>query len=165
MSIPAFYAPLSIVLGKEVSGRVARLTLERCEIDLESFMASQRPALKSIESAATPAAKQKLQAELDKWQSRQLELERWLAKANTWQKFVDFWAVDWDCGSRVGPAEQPIFETTWQSFRVRRSKGEVEPLVLTAEYKYEQPGHYRVAARVTDVFGNDGIATIEVEIP
>ena len=36
--------------------------------------------------------------------------------------------------------------------------------MLTAEYKYEQPGHYQIAARVTDVFGNDGIATVTVEV-
>jgi hypothetical protein len=164
MAIPAFYAPLSIILGHAVSGRLARLTLERCEIDMESFIASQRPVIKPLGSATTPAAKKKIQGEIDKWENRHRELETWLAKANTWQKFIDFWAVDWDYGSRVGPDDKPIFETDWQSFRVRKSKTETDPLVLTAEYKYEQPGHYRVAARVTDVFGNDGIAAVTVEV-
>ncbi len=45
-----------------------------------------------------------------------------------------------------------------------KSKGEVEPLVFTTEFKYAEPGRYRVAARVTDVFGNDGIAAVEVEV-
>ena len=39
-----------------------------------------------------------------------------------------------------------------------------EPLVLTAQFKYEESGKYLVAARVTDVFGNDGIATVEVQV-
>jgi adenine-specific DNA-methyltransferase len=164
MAIPAFYAPLSIILGQTVSGRLAKLTLERCEIDIESFIASQRPVIKPLASATTPAAKKKIQGEIDKWEARQSELERWLAKANTWEKFIDFWAVDWDYGSRVGPDDKPIFETDWQSFRVRKSKNEIEPLVLMAEYRYEQPGYYRVAARVTDVFGNDGIATVTMEV-
>ncbi len=47
---------------------------------------------------------------------------------------------------------------------MRRSKKDVDPLVFTAEYKYQQPGRYRVAARVTDVFGNDGIATATIEV-
>jgi len=163
MAIPAFYAPLSIVLGSRVSGRMAKATLERCEVDIESFIASQRPLLKSV-TPTTAAAKKKAQTETDKWEMRRKELEKWLAKANSWQKFVDFWAVDWDYRSRVDVDDRPIFETDWQSFRTRKAKGEVEPLVFTAEYKYEQPGHYQIAARVTDVFGNDGIATVTVEV-
>jgi adenine-specific DNA-methyltransferase len=164
MAIPAFYAPLSISLGHRVAGRVAKLVLKRCEIDIESFIASQRPVLRSVSAATTTAAKKRLQGEIAKWQTRQRELEKWLAKANSWQKFIDFWAVDWKYGSRVGPDDNPIFEADWQSFRVRKSKSEVEPLVLAAEYKYENPGPHCVAARVTDVFGNDGIATVTMEV-
>ena len=164
MAIPAFYAPLSIVLGHEVRGRMVDVTLDCCEIDIESFLASQRPMLKPLTSATTATAQKKLKAEHDKWEARRIELEKWLAKATTWQKFIDFWAVDWDHGHRVGEDGKAIFETDWQSFRIRKSKSDVEPLVLTAEQKYAQPGHYRVAARVTDVFGNDGIATVVVEV-
>lgn len=163
MAIPAFYAPLSIVLSGKVSGRMAKVTLDRCEIDIESFLASQRPALKPLTSALTPVSKKKAKAEHEKWDERQKVLEKWLAKATTWQKFIDFWAIDWDYGRKVGPDDKPIFETDWQSFRTRRGK-EIEPLTFTADYKYEQPGHYRVAARVTDVFGNDGIATVTLEV-
>ncbi|WP_437730161.1 site-specific DNA-methyltransferase [Sorangium sp. So ce1335] len=164
MAIPAFYAPLSIVLSHEVSGRTARVTLERCEIDIDSFIASQRPILKPVTDGMTPAARKKAKAEQDKWTAREAELQKWLAKATSWQKFVDFWAVDSDYGHRVDADGKPIFENEWQSFRVRRSKGEAEPLVFTAELTYRQPGRYRVAARVTDVFGNDGIAAIDVEV-
>jgi DNA modification methylase len=164
MAISAFYAPLSIVLSCRVSGRMAKVSLERCEVDIESFIASQRPMLPTIKPKMTAAAKKKAETEIDKWETRKKELEKWLAKANSWHKFVDFWAVDWDYRSRVDADDRPIFETDWQSFRVRKSKGEVEPLVLTAEYKYEQPGHYQIAARVTDVFGNDGIATVTAEV-
>lgn len=163
MAIPAFYAPLSIVLQANATGRTVELRLVRCEVDIESFVASQRPMLKLVSDAMAPATRKKAQAELDKWEDRQKELNKWLAKATTWQKFVDYWAVDWDYGSRVAPDGKPIFETDWQSFRVRRGKGEAE-LTFTAEFKYDQPGQYRVAARVTDVFGNDGIATTTVEV-
>jgi len=37
-------------------------------------------------------------------------------------------------------------------------------LTFAAESSYPAPGCYRIAARVTDVFGNDGIATVEVEV-
>ena len=56
MAIPAFYSPLSIVLAHQVKGRIASITLDRCEIDIESFLASQRPLLKPITSATTPTA-------------------------------------------------------------------------------------------------------------
>lgn len=163
MAIPAFYAPLSIVLSAKATGHTVQVRLDRCEVDIESFVASQRPMLKLVSEAMAPATRKKAQAEIDKWSARQNELNKWLAKATTWQKFVDYWAVDWDYGSRVAPDDKPIFETDWQSFRVRRGKDETD-LTFTSEFKYDEPGKYRVAARVTDVFGNDGIATITVEV-
>jgi hypothetical protein len=164
MAIPAFYAPLSIVLSARASGRTVKLSLDRCEVDIESFIASQRPLLKIPTDKMAAAARKKAEAAQAKWDARQQELERWLAKATSWQCFVDYWAVDWDYGRRVTPEGKPIFETDWQSFRVRRGKDDLEPLVLAAELEYPSPGHYRVAARVTDVFGNDGIATVNVEV-
>ena len=164
MAIPAFYAPLSILLSARISANTVHLTLDRCEIDIESFIASQRPILKTVTTGMSAAALKKARAEQEKWSARQAELTRWLEKATTWQKFVDFWAVDWDYGHRVGADGKPIFETDWQSFRLRKPKGEIEALVFKAELTYREPGRYRVAARVTDVFGNDGIATVEVEV-
>ena len=95
---------------------------------------------------------------------RRAVLTDWLSQATTWQQFVDFWAVDWDYADNLGPDGKPIFDTDWQSFRIRRGKGRVEPLVLTAECRYDQPGRYQIAARVTDVFGNDGISVVDVEV-
>jgi adenine-specific DNA-methyltransferase len=164
MAIPAFYAPLSIVIVPQTTGRLARLTLERCEIDIQSFLQSQRPALKNIVPGMSATAKKKAEAEREKWGAREKDLQKWLKKQDTWQKFIDFWAVDWDYGHRVGADEKPIFETEWQSFRLRKSKGEVEALTFTAEFRYAEPGIYRIAARVTDVFGNDGIATVSCEV-
>jgi len=164
MAIPAFYAPLSIVLSPKTSGRTVSLKLERCEVDIESFLASQRPVLKPITDTMTGAARKKAEAERAKWEEREKALKKWLGKATSWQSFVDFWAVDWDYYSRTSPDGKPIFETDWQSFRVRKGKGESDPLVFTAEFKYSQAGKYWIAARVTDVFGNDGIATVQVEV-
>jgi hypothetical protein len=141
-----------------------RLTLQKVEVDIESFLASQRPLIPPIHDKMAAAKKKKAKALLEKWEKRHAELERWLAKANTWQHFVDFWAVDWAYGESVGEDGKPIFDTDWQSFRLKKSEKEVEPLVLTAQYLYDQPGSYRVAARITDVFGNDGIAAVTVEV-
>jgi hypothetical protein len=164
MAVPAFYAPLSIVLAPKVSGRTVSLKLERCEVDIESFLASQRPVFKAPSDSMSAGARKKAEAEAAKWDERQKVLQKWLAKTNSWQSFVDFWAVDWDYFSRTSPDGKPIFETDWQSFRVRQGKGESDPLVFTAEFKYAQPGKFWIAARVTDVFGNDGIATVQIEV-
>jgi hypothetical protein len=164
MSIPAFYAPLAITLRTKVVKRIVTLTLDRCEVDIDSFITSQQPALKPIKASMSAAAKKKAKSTIDKWETRRKELEAWLQKANTWQKFIDFWAVDWEYGSLVGADDKPIFETDWQSFRVSQSKQESDPIAFSAEYAFAEAGHYRIAARVTDVFGNDGLATVPVTV-
>jgi hypothetical protein len=152
---PAFYAPLSIVLEDHVSGRSVELRLKRCEVDIESF-ASQRPA-QAITDKMTEKAKKKALDEVRRWEKREQELKDWLDKAKSWQSFVDFWSVDWNYGRQVGEDGKPIFVAEWQSFRPgRKWDGELtfSPVQL--------PGRRCiVAARVTDVFGNDGIATVK----
>jgi adenine-specific DNA-methyltransferase len=162
-AVPAFYAPLSIILEGHVTGRNVELKLKRCEVDIESFIASQRPVLKPITDRMSPTAKKKAQGEIDRWKEREAELISWLKKATSWQAFVDFWAVDWNYGREVGEDEKPIFVTEWQSFRARNGDANGQ-LTFSAKFTYAEAGRYRVAARVTDVFGNDGIATIDVEV-
>jgi DNA modification methylase len=162
-AIPAFYAPLSIVLEEHVAGRNVELKLKRCEVDIESFIASQRPLLKAATDKMTDKARRKAQDEIKRWEKREKELKAWLDKAKSWQAFVDFWAVDWDYGRHLGEDEKPIFIAEWQSFRSRGANGNGE-LTFSAKLSYPEPGRYRIAARVTDVFGNDGIATVEVEV-
>jgi adenine-specific DNA-methyltransferase len=93
MAVPAFYAPLSIVLAPEVNGRTVRLHLSRCEVDIESFLVSQRPTdVRPLTDSMTPTQKRKAHDAAKKWDARKEELEKWLARADSWQKFVDFWA-------------------------------------------------------------------------
>ncbi|SRR6266545_2170886 len=162
-AIPAFYAPLSIVLEEHISGRNVELRLKRCEVDIESFIASQRPMLKPITEKMTEKAKKKALDEIKRWEKREKELKDWLDKAKSWQAFVDFWAVDWDYGRQEGEDGKPIFVAEWQSFRSRAADGLGE-LTFSSKFSYPEPGVYRIAARVTDVFGNDGIATVQVEV-
>lgn len=163
MAIPAFYAPLAINLSARADGRLVRVRLERCEVDVESFIASQRPLLKPDTAAMSPAARKKAEAERSKWAAREADLRAWLARADSWRSFVDFWAVDWDYGDHLDGDGRPIFDTDWQSFRTR-GKGDTTELILEAETRFQAPGRYRVAARVTDVFGNDGVSAVDVEV-
>ena len=104
---------------------------------------------------------------------------------------MDYWAVDFDYESRpeiIGRTRdittgedvvnwQPsdptlvehydystgsfIFENVWQSFRTRKDRG-LE--LTTATHTYAKPGRYTVAVKVIDIFGNDTMALIPVNV-
>ena len=109
-----------------------------------------------------------------------------------WTDWVDYWAVDFDYMSRPeiirvpvnagldgvlpgfeGPQDglelefeerrtgSHIFENEWQSFRTRRDRD----LELTAaEHTYDRPGRYTVAVKVVDIFGNDTMTLVPVNV-
>ena len=109
-----------------------------------------------------------------------------------WTDWVDYWAVDFDYMSRKeiikvpvsagvggilpgfeGPQnELPIefeerwtggyiFENEWQSFRTRQSR-DLE--LTTVPHVYERPGRYTVAVKVIDIFGNDTMTLVPVNV-
>lgn len=109
-----------------------------------------------------------------------------------WTDWVDYWAVDFDYESKkeiirvpvgAGPDgvlpgfEDPqqelptefedrwtgnyIFENEWQSFRTRRQR-ELE--LITAEHRYDRPGRYTAAVKVVDIFGNDTMTLVPVNV-
>jgi len=133
----AFFAPLPVKVHKVVDGKEAMIELAGVEVDVESFLESQKP-------------------------ERRDELKKWLEKEKSWQSFVDFWAVDWDYESLKD--KESVFENEWQSFRKRKGKKILEDLVFKAFHTYEKSGEYTIAVKVTDVFGNDGIVTTKVVI-
>ncbi len=137
----AFFAPLAVKIHKVADGKEASIELSGLEVDVESFLESQKP-------------------------ERRDELKKWLEKEKSWQSFVDFWAVDWNYENLKNEEDGhgPIFENEWQSFRKRKGKKVVEDLVFKAFHTYEKAGEYTIAVKVTDVFGNDGIVTTKVVI-
>ena len=54
-----------------------------------------------------------------------------------------------------------IFENEWQSFRTRQNR-ELE--LTTAEHTYDRPGRYTVAVKVIDIFGNDTMTLVPVNV-
>jgi adenine-specific DNA-methyltransferase len=106
-----------------------------------------------------------------------------------WTDWVDYWAVDFDYGSRkeiikrprslaaqgslVEPAQGElaeweehwtggfIFENEWQSFRTR---GNRELELKTAPHIYAVPGRYQAAVKVIDIFGNDTMTIVPVQV-
>jgi hypothetical protein len=111
-----------------------------------------------------------------------------------WTDWVDYWAVDFDYMSRKEiikvpvddglaatalPGFEPpqgelalpqfeerwtggyIFENEWQSFRARKDRN-LE--LVTAEHTYERQGRYIVAVKVIDIFGNDTMTLVPVNV-
>ena len=54
-----------------------------------------------------------------------------------------------------------IFENEWQSFRTRQDR-DLE--LTTAEHTYETPGRYTIAVKVIDIFGNDTMTLVPVNV-
>jgi DNA modification methylase len=99
-----------------------------------------------------------------------------------WTDWVDYWAVDFDYQSRKEIIRVPvgdvttgaaatvfeerwtggyIFENEWQSFRTRQNR---ELDLTTVEHSYERPGRYTVAVKVIDIFGNDTMTLVPVNV-
>jgi len=106
-----------------------------------------------------------------------------------WTDRVDYWAVDFDYGSRKEIVKRPkslalqgnliaplqgelvewedwwtgghIFENEWQSFRTRQDR-KLE--LKTAPHVSAQPGRYTVAVKVIDIFGNDTMTLLPVSV-
>ena len=111
----------------------------------------------------------------------------------TWTDWVDYWAVDFDYGSRKEIVKRPthhshslalqaslvapsqgelvewedwwtggyVFENEWQSFRTRQDRA-LE--LKTVAHTYAQPGRYQVAVKVIDIFGNDTMTIVPVNV-
>jgi site-specific DNA-methyltransferase (adenine-specific)/adenine-specific DNA-methyltransferase len=110
----------------------------------------------------------------------------------TWTDWVDYWAVDFDYQSRKEIIKVPvgadsggvlpgtelpqgeipldfeerwtggyIFENEWQSFRTRKNR---QLDLTTADHTYERPGRYTVAVKVVDIFGNDTMTLVPVNV-
>ena len=108
----------------------------------------------------------------------------------SWKDWIDYWAVDFDFESKkeiirkaMAPDVNPslagmepdqmgletyeevwtgdyIFENEWQSFRTKRDRS----LEFTSVYKECLPGRRKIAVKVVDIFGNDTMTIVEVNI-
>jgi adenine-specific DNA-methyltransferase len=110
-----------------------------------------------------------------------------------WTDWIDYWAVDFNYESKreiirvqkgmstdqqgtlpgAGPAQQNlleweevwtgeyIFENEWQSFRTKKHRG----LELTSTPHECTPGRRKIAVKVVDIFGNDTMTIIDINVP
>lgn len=54
-----------------------------------------------------------------------------------------------------------IFENEWQRFRTRKNR-DLE--LKTAQHTYDSAGRYTVAVQVIDIFGNDTLTLVPVNV-
>lgn len=92
----------------------------------------------------------------------------------SWTDWIDYWSVDFDYESKKeiiriknadGEYEEHwtgdhIFENEWQSFRTKKDRS----LELTSISKEFPPGRRKIAVKVVDIFGNDTMKIIDVDI-
>ncbi|MEW5884858.1 MAG: site-specific DNA-methyltransferase [Armatimonadota bacterium] len=93
-----------------------------------------------------------------------------------WTDWVDYWAIDFNFESKreiirvkneeSGEIEERwtgdyVFENEWQSFRTRKDRS----LELASPFHECAPGRRKLAVKVVDIFGNDTMTIVEVDVP
>ena len=93
----------------------------------------------------------------------------------TWTDWIDYWSVDFDFENKreiirqqnpaTGDWEEVwtgdyIFENEWQSFRTKKDRS----LELKSVFHECTPGRRKVAVKVVDIFGNDTMTIVTVNI-
>ena len=93
----------------------------------------------------------------------------------SWTDWIDYWSVDFDFENKreivrvkneaTGENEEVwsgdfIFENEWQSFRTKKDR----QIELATTYHECKPGRYKIAVKVVDIFGNDTMKIIEVNV-
>jgi SAM-dependent methyltransferase len=91
-----------------------------------------------------------------------------------WTDWIDYWSVDFNFESKKeivriknekGEIKERwtgdyIFENEWQSFRTKKNR----ELELTSVYQEVPKGRSKIAIKVVDIFGNDTMKIMEVNI-
>jgi adenine-specific DNA-methyltransferase len=93
----------------------------------------------------------------------------------SWTDWIDYWAVDFNFENKreIVRVQDPatgewgevwtgdyVFENEWQSFRTRKER----TLELTSVYHECPPGRRKIAVKVVDIFGNDTMTIVEINV-
>ena len=102
-----------------------------------------------------------------------------------WTDWIDYWSVDFNFENKreiirvpvesanhsLSKAEgrltyeekwtgEYVFENEWQSFRTKKDRS----LELKSTFKEYEPGKYKIAVKVVDIFGNDTMKIVDVSV-
>ncbi|GAN31470.1 hypothetical protein [Legionella pneumophila] len=79
-----------------------------------------------------------------------------------WTDWIDYWSVDFDYESLQDKLSgNNIFENQWQNFRTKNNR---KILTESECFKYSNPGKYKVAVKVIDIFGHDTTKVFDIDI-
>ena len=93
----------------------------------------------------------------------------------TWKDWIDYWSVDFDFENKreIIRVQNPdtkaweeqwtgdyVFENEWQSFRTRKDR----LLEFQSVYHECAPGRRKIAVKVVDIFGNDTMTILDVNV-
>jgi DNA modification methylase len=93
----------------------------------------------------------------------------------TWTDWIDYWSVDFDFENKreIIRVQNPdngeweehwtgdyIFENEWQSFRTKKDRS----LELKSVFHECAPGRRKIAVKVVDIFGNDTMTIVDVNV-
>ncbi len=93
----------------------------------------------------------------------------------TWTDWIDYWSVDFDFENKreIIRVQNPdtkaweeqwtgdyVFENEWQSFRTRKDRS----LELQSVYHECAPGRRKIAVKVVDIFGNDTMTILDMNV-
>ena len=92
-----------------------------------------------------------------------------------WTDWIDYWAIDFNFESKkeiirvknekTGKWDEKwtgshVFENEWQSFRTKKDRN----LELTSVVRELGKGKRKIAVKVVDIFGNDTMKIIEINV-
>ena len=175
----------------EATPRYARKNKLALTIELSDFSVYYTQGAAKLAIAAMKEGKSEImcaQGQLYKMSKGKDGIVTGLKLTKHWTDWVDYWAVDFDyfqrkeiikvpAGTGAGgiaslPGLEPadfeerwtggyIFENEWQSFRTRQNR-DLE--LTTVEHTYQRRGRYTVAVKVIDIFGNDTMTLVPVNV-
>jgi len=172
------------VKGKTVSIELADFSVSYSQDNIDHLSAELKPDGTKVEVMDGQIWKFTKDKETDIVKREQL--------TKHWTDWIDYWSVDFDYESRKEIIRQPkaspeqinlsgdtddnklelpeyeevwtgdyIFENEWQSFRTKKDR-KLE--LQTADKEYLGKGSHKIAVKVIDIFGNDTMKVIEVQI-
>jgi hypothetical protein len=157
---------------------IAHIKDNKVEIELVDYSVGYQQD--SIDSADKQIGKSGIKTVVENGQVIKLEKNKEGIFTRTvltkhWSDWIDYWSVDFDYESkkeiiRVKNNDTNewdeiwsgdyVFENEWQSFRTKKDRG-IELVSVAMEV---MPGRRKIAVKVVDIFGNDTMKIIEVNI-
>ena len=109
--------------GEPCLGRSVELKLNRCEVDIESFICQPAPTAQAGHREDVGLGQDEGPGRKQAVGEARNGAERVAREGRSWQTFVDFWAVDWDYGRHLGERREAHLHDRVAEFCACASQG------------------------------------------